>query len=74
MSGRFLITGVMYSLRLLQQQRPIHPDPSISIVTFIFIDDFFHGIRQILILPGRVFVEEIFIEALPADIRHPAIK
>ena len=68
------LTGDIYSLRLLQQQRLIHPDPSISIVTFILADDFFHGIRQILVLPGTVFVHEIFIEALPADTKHSAIK
>src|SRR5699024_792101 len=67
-------TGYMYALRLLQQQRLIHPDPSISIVTFILADDCFHGIRQILVLPWTVFVCEIFIEALPADTKHPEIK
>ncbi len=68
------LTGDMYSLRMLQQQRLIHSDPSISIVAFIFTDDLFHGIRQILVLPGTVFVCKIFIEALPADAKHPAIK
>ena len=67
-------TGDMDALRLLQQQRLIHPDPSISIVTFILTDNFFHCIRQILVLPWTVFVREIFIEALPADTKHPAIK
>ena len=40
--------------QLFQQQCLIHPDSSISIITFILADDFFHGIRQILILPGTV--------------------
>ncbi len=66
--------GYRDSLRLLQQQRLIHPDPFISIVTFILADNFFHGIRQILVLPGMVFVREIFIEALQADTKYPAIK
>ena len=68
------LAGDMYSLRLFRQQRLIYPDPSISIITCILTDDFFHGIRQILILPGTAFVREIFIEVLSADAKHPAIK
>ena len=68
------LTGYMYSLRLLQQQCLRHPDPSTCIVTFVLIDDFFHGICQALILPWTVFVREIFVEALPADTKHPAIR
>lgn len=35
---------------------------------------FFHGLCQILILPGTGFVSEVFIEALSADTRHSEIK
>src|SRR5699024_9535105 len=68
------LTWDMDSLRLFQQQCLIHPDPSVSIVTFVLVDDFFHGIRQVLVLPRTVFIRKIFIETLPADTKHPAIK
>ena len=66
--------GICTPLRLFQQQCLIHTDSPISIVTFILTDHFFHGIRQFLILLWAVFVIQIFIEALPADSKHPAIK
>ena len=50
------------------------PNPTISIVTFILHDDVFHGSCQILVLPGTVFVCEIFIEALAADPKHSAVE
>ena len=68
------LTGNTDSLWLFQQQCLIHTAPSISIVTFILADDFFHSIRQLLISPWTVFVHKIFIEALSADTKHPAIK
>ena len=68
------LTGNTHSLWLFQQQRLIHTAPSISIVTFVLTDDFFHGLCQILILPGTVFVSEVFIEALSADTKHSGIK
>ena len=68
------LTGNLHSFRLFQQQCPVHPDPAIGIVIFILADDFFHGICQILVLPGTVFVCEIFIEALAAESRHSAVE
>lgn len=48
----------------MAQANLVHPAQTISIVIFILVDDCFHGIRQILVLPGTVFVCEIFIEVL----------
>src|SRR5699024_2762498 len=68
------LTGDTHSFRLFQQQCLVHPDPTISIVTFILTDDFFHGICQILVLPGTVFICEIFIKALTTDPKHSAVE
>ena len=38
------LTGDMDSCQMFQQECLVHPDPAISIVTFILADDFFHGI------------------------------
>ena len=67
-------TGDFYMFWPLKNQCLIHADPTICIITFIFLQDFFHGICQGLIFPWTVFICQILVKSLPADMECPAEK
>ena len=60
--------------RILQCQCLMHADPTIGIITFIFLKDLPHGIRQGLIFPWTVFIGKILINPLSADMKRSAEK
>ena len=60
--------------RLFKDQRLIHTNPPLGVITFVFRMDLHHNICQRLILPRTVFINKILIKSLSADMQHPAIK
>ena len=69
-----LIRETVYTLRLLEQQRLVHPLAPAGVVTDILIMDFSHGIRQSLILPRPLPSGEMPVKTLPAHLQNPTVQ
>ena len=69
-----VFTGNLHMFRLFQNQCLIHTDPVIGVITFILLEDLFHGIHQRLIFPWTVFVFEVLVKSVSADMTASAVK
>ena len=67
------LTGDGDALRLLQQQRLVHPSAPVSIIADILVINLPHSLRQTLILPGSLPTRDILVKSLPTHLQHPAV-